>query len=640
MAPKHKKSKTSGGQGGAATAGQGGAKAANKAVKAVAKARAKADIAPITHISQTRRGHGGFAKFDNKEQSEKLKPKEKTEVELENLIFGADNADLVGEAFSRIGHELSSDEEDGGDVEGMDDFDYDLEVGGLEGETGGDMFFMDAGPTPVMREEINEDEEEDMADEEEPVDEEIGEGEDGDVEEEGASEDEEVSRLTAIYGGKPAWVDEDDKTLSISLKSANRLKKLRKQEAEDVVNGVDYEQRLRRQFEKVYPVPNWAQPEGSRKRRRAGAIDSESDYSDEEQEQEDSSILLTSSKGFLEKSNRLRILSSESITVTRVKNANQMGPSKSVIQSVEFHPNSQMLLTAGFDRTLRLFQVDGKLNQLMQSVFYKDMPIYKAAFSPAPASGSGSGSAHNTVVASGRRKYFYTYDIEAGKVDKSQGIYGRHEKSLEKFVLSPCGTWIAFLGRDGYIILVTTKTRLWAKNLKMSGNVRAVAWSSDSEYLYSVGGDAEVYQWQVSSGKCLHRFMDDGGFKPTCLAVSPNDQFFAVGSRTGVVNVYDRTCLETRTPKPLRAIGNLTTSIHTMRFNHDSQILAISSKARKDQLRLVHIPSLKVFPNWPTKGTPLSYVTCLAFSPRSGYFAVGNDKGKVLLYRLNHYPSA
>jgi U3 small nucleolar RNA-associated protein 18 len=42
-------------------------------------------------------------------------------------------------------------------------------------------------------------------------------------------------------------VDEDDKTLSISLKSANRLKKLRKQEAEDVVNGIDYEQRLRRQ---------------------------------------------------------------------------------------------------------------------------------------------------------------------------------------------------------------------------------------------------------------------------------------------------------------------------------------------------------------------------------------------------------
>lgn len=191
MAPKHKKSKTSGGQGGAAAQG-GGAKSA-KAAKVIAEARAKADIAPITHMSQDRQHRRGFAKFDNKEQSDKLKPKEKTEVELENLIFGGDHQ----EAFSRIGHELSSDEE--GDA--LDDFDYDLEVGGLgsdeeEGEglggdmeDGGDMFFMDAGPTPVEREEINEDE----VDE----DEEIGEG---DLDEdEGASEDEEVSRLTGEF---------------------------------------------------------------------------------------------------------------------------------------------------------------------------------------------------------------------------------------------------------------------------------------------------------------------------------------------------------------------------------------------------------------------------------------------------------
>lgn len=43
-------------------------------------------------------------------------------------------------------------------------------------------------------------------------------------------------------------MDDDDKTLVVSLKSANRLKKLRKAEEEDTVSGVDYEQRLRRQY--------------------------------------------------------------------------------------------------------------------------------------------------------------------------------------------------------------------------------------------------------------------------------------------------------------------------------------------------------------------------------------------------------
>ncbi|KAG0241896.1 U3 snoRNP protein [Mortierella sp. GBA43] len=576
--------------------------------------RAQADVRPVTQLTESRSNKRGFTALKgNSDKADQLKPKEKSEVELENLVFG-DNEDLLEETFAKVGHELSSDEE----VDERDTFDYDgedFEGGEGSNEQGNepDMFFMDTGPEPAFQEEIKEG------------------SEDEDADAEGSDDESNEARLKLIYGGKPAWIDEDDKTLTISLKSVNRLKKLRKEEREDVINGLDYEQRLRRQFEKVYPVPSWAQPEGSRKRRRRTTMggDSDSEYSDEEEQHEDNS-LLTSSKGYLEKSNKLKILSPESVLVTRVKNANQMGYSKSVVQSVEFHPNGQMLLTAGFDRTLRLFQVDGKLNQMMQSVFFKDLPIYNAAFS----------SQGGAIVVSGRRKFFYTYNVEAGKVEKSQGIYGRQEKSLEKFSLSPCGKWIVFLGRDGYIIMVSSQTRQWVRNLKMNGNVRAVAWSSDSTHLYSVGGDTEIYQWEVSTGKCLHQFMDDGGFKPTSIAVSPDGQFWAVGSASGIVNVYDRSCLTTRTPKALRAIGNLTTSIHTMRFNHDSQILAISSKSRKDQLRLIHIPSLKVFPNWPTKGTPLSYVTCLAFSPKSGYLAIGNDKGRVLLYRLNHYPSA
>ncbi|KAF9582261.1 U3 snoRNP protein [Lunasporangiospora selenospora] len=603
---------------------KGGVKSA-----AVAKAaRERANVQPITNMTESRPlpKHSSQRKPNNKgQQDTELAPKEKTELELESLVFG-DSGDLIGETLGRVGHEMSEDEEEEEGEQGDDE----QEEGEGMGD-GSDMFFLDAGPTPLEDETLDNLGHAKMSME-------VG-GEDSDEEGmedmgDGASSDEDdynESRLAELFGGKPAWVDEDDKALVVSLTSVNRLKKLRKEESEDVVNGIDYEQRLRRQFEKVYPVPNWAHPDGSRKRGRDTG-DSDSEYSDEEEIQEGNSIaaLLKTSKGFTDKSRGHRILSSESISVTRVKNANQAGYSKAVVQSVEFHPNSQMLLTAGFDKTLRLFQVDGKMNHMMQSVLYRDLPIYKAAFS---ATGK-------YVVATGRRKYFYVYDLEAGRVDKSQGIYGRQEKSLEKFSLSPCGEWIAFLGRDGHIILVSMRTRLWVKNLKMNGNVRAVAWSSDSKFLFSVGGDAEIYQWNVGSGKVAHRFLDEGGFKPTCIAVSPNDEFVAVGSKTGIVNVYDRTCLKTRNPRSLRAIGNLTTSITILKFNHDSQILAIASKSRKDQLKLVHIPSLKVFPNWPTRGTPLSYVTDLSFSPRSGYLAIGNDKGRVLLYRLNHYASA
>lgn len=62
-------------------------------------------------------------------------------------------------------------------------------------------------------------------------------------------------------------------------------------------------------------------------------------------------------------------------------------------------------------------------------------------------------------------------------------------------------------------------------------------------------------------------------------------------SKTGFVNVYGSNAFESSltasNPKPLKALGNLTTSVSCLRFNHDSQMLAIASHAKKDQMRLV-----------------------------------------------------
>lgn len=69
-------------------------------------------------------------------------------------------------------------------------------------------------------------------------------------------------------------------------------------------------------------------------------------------------------------------------------------------------------------------------------------------------------------------------------------------------------------------------------------------------------------------------------------------------------------------------------------------MIAYSTKYTKRALRLVHVSKQQVFPNWPTNKSPLNYVQTCAFSPHSGFIAAGNDKGKVLLYRLNHYTQA
>lgn len=65
---------------------------------------------------------------------------------------------------------------------------------------------------------------------------------------------------------------------------------------------------------------------------------------------------------------------------------------------------------------------------------------------------------------------------------------------------------------------------------------------------------------------------------------------FFFRSKSGLVNIYgEDASLSTSlsTPKPLKTLQNLTTSISTLRFNHDSQLLAVASSVKKDQMRLV-----------------------------------------------------
>ena len=112
-------------------------------------------------------------------------------------------------------------------------------------------------------------------------------------------------------------------------------------------------------------------------------------------------------------------------------------------------------------------------------------------------------------------------------------------------------------------------------------------------------------------------------------------------SDSGVVNLYDLNTIvrETTNPKPIKTFLNLTTPITQIKFNHDSQIMAICSSQKESAFRLIHVPSRTAFSNFPPSKSSFGEVFSFDFSPSSGYLAVGNDKGKVSLFRLNHYPT-
>lgn len=77
-----------------------------------------------------------------------------------------------------------------------------------------------------------------------------------------------------------------------------------------------------------------------------------------------------------------------------------------------------------------------------------------------------------------------------------------------------------------------------------------------------------MYVWDVASRRCVHRFTDEGCVVGRKVGVSPDGQYLACGSESGIVNVYERSeCMRVETPKPLRAVMNLTTAVDQLQFN-------------------------------------------------------------------------
>ncbi|KAK8969423.1 hypothetical protein KSP40_PGU011443 [Platanthera guangdongensis] len=427
---------------------------------------------------------------------------------------------------------------------------------------------------------------------------------------------------------KPAWCDDEDGT-KVDIMSVRRLMKLRKEASEKVISGADYVSRLRAQHAKLNPRTEWA--EIDYKSNDVGASDDESDdqsgitnVPDYEDTRDD---VFRSNSELIDKGTAK--LLPGLLEYSRLMNVNYEDPSNATINSTQFHKNGQLLLTAGLDRRLRFFQVDGKRNTLVQSIFLEDCPLRKASFLP-----DGS-----RVILSGRRKFFYVFDLVKAAVEKVGPLMGREEKSLELFEVSPDSSMIAFVGNEGYILLVSSRTNELIGTVKMNGTVRSLAFVDGGRQLMSSGGDGHVYHWDLRTSRCIHKGMDEGCLNASSLCASPDSSLFAAGSSSGIVNLYKRDDFLGGKRSPLKTIENLTTTVNFMQFNHDAQILAICSHMKKDSLKLIHIPSFNVFSNWPPI-SGLQYPRCLDFSPGGGFMAIGNAAGRVLLYKLNHYQNA
>ncbi|KAK5956667.1 U3 snoRNP protein [Knufia fluminis] len=626
--------------------------------------------------------------FAARKQKEVLE-KDDTERQLEKILFGdqagfLDSLNKTAQDDDKALTRIPGDEDEG---ESQD------EDEGMEDVADEDLFFLDAGTTDLPDDVI-----EDLAEAQEEKQEEV-------------------------HGRKVLWHDSDDDRITVSLASNTRLRKLRDTEDDDVVTGLEYIRRLRRQYERLHPTPDWVRYARKKQKRSEDHNEDSDTDSDISIDSPGTSVRplaeLLRSNGPLTRQGqdtqtttsptRTLKLRPEVIDIQRLKDIASSGPSS--IDQLHFHPTYPLLLTAGPSSTINLHHISPSSqdpNPILTSLHIKGTPITTALFSTLPQ--PQTNDPDTKIYLAARRRYFHTWSLNTGTLTKiSRPLYQsgsststpsttkktkNHElPTCERLLISPNSSYIAIISNTGSstgtIHLLNSATHQPTSQIQISSlnGIADAKFYRDSSGLCIAGKNGEITEYSIVEKRVTARWSDAGAVGATTIAlggeirdprseagteVLGNDRYIAIGSTSGIVTIYDRkvilshfakTLSSTNTsspsstshtsttstanttnsattyrPPPLRTLPNLTTPISNLVFTPDStgQLLVISSRWKKNALRLVHLPSCTVYRNWPTDKTPLGRVSSVALtsSADGAYLAVGNEAGKVRLWQI------
>ena len=329
---------------------------------------------------------------------------------------------------------------------------------------------------------------------------------------------------------------------------------------------------------------------------------------------------------------KLESFNKNSLDITRIPDANSEDPSSSSVTSVHFHPSNLLMLASGCDKFLRLFCYQGREFRKQQRFFFDKTPMNKARF-------NFDGS--KIILAGGRN--LYSLDVCSSHTEKiASKANQRFENSTISFVESQYADMIAITGKKAIVSLISVQYGSQIASLAVK-NTTDVSFASNGLHIFTTGDDGIVCCWDIRTQRCYDRFKLYGG--STFISASPDQKHLVAGFSHGLVQIFadfqerkpsvSKNELKCHEMIPTKEISSLTTEISDLTFSKDGQLLAISSQKRKNSLRLIHLPSYNIISNWPSNKTPLNYVFSTAFSYDNKYLAIGNARGRVLLYHIS-----
>lgn len=420
-----------------------------------------------------------------------------------------------------------------------------------------------------------------------------------------------------------AWQDDDDKDIQVDISGVSRLRKLRKNAEETKISGEEYQDRLKEYYSKTTTSSHF--------------YDWVTKKSEARDKQEESYLdsMLKSNVSIMEGA-KTDTIPADIIKLSKAAEIPTESKHNCVIQALDFHRNNETLLSTGMDKTIKIFNLSKTFEsnkyelRPMKSLYTKNLPILTAKFN----------CSNNEILASGMRKYLLSFDLVKETFDKSAPsfITSRLDGKIKSFNLSHDDETIALYGHNQYVMMTSAKTKQLLYELRLNSEISACCFSPDNKYLFTSTEDGNLYQWDLGMRKIVEMFHDVGSLKTTCIDFSKDGSYLASGNSVGIANLYGFNKLTKTVDKSLlKEFGNLTTSIDNVKINPAGEVMAVTSRWKRNAIRLVHLPSRTVYSNWPNFRTKLSFINRVEFSQNSKYMALGNENGNVIVYNFDHY---
>lgn len=399
---------------------------------------------------------------------------------------------------------------------------------------------------------------------------------------------------------KPVWNDDDDVGTDVVTRVDNYKSEVTQKDV--------YKKQLENKFQRILGTPAWA------------------DLNNKKKDDDDSDDEVLRTVGHISQRKTEHLISGQ-LQFKKLKDLNRESYAEGpAITGVAFHPSSSVGLVSGSRGIATIYSIDGKKNDKLHSMAFKNFPIRCCRLS----------KDGNQAIFGGSQKYFYTYNLLSGQTQRV--FLPKTITKMHQFETSLCGKYVAVIGRFGEVHLLFANTFELLCTLKQEHDAVSLAFSTDSKYLFTHSVDSEVNIFDIGEQRFIHRFIDDGCINGSTLSISPNGQMLAASSQQGVVNLYNYSdVLLQKYPKPQKTFLNLTTPISSTTFNHTSELLTIASREVENAIRIVHFPSGTVYHNFPGMNSAIGKPNVVQFSPQSGYLAIGSGDKQVPLFRLKHF---